>query len=188
MAQEPKKDTQNQKPKEPTEDAKDRRPKYDWSDAVMLLIIMASLTGVVLGGIAIIVTETNFRSADVVAIISPPLGVISTVAAGVFGYSLGTRGTAEAQRTATAATQQAVAAREDAATAVAPPARDIGRIVRRAREGGEVSPGTYGISVDDLNTLLSDVVPLASRLGMELPSPIAPPTPGGRPPQGQPGQ
>ncbi len=175
-------------------EAKEKETRYDWPDVLMLTIVMLSLTGIFLGGLGTILGiagARKFEATEIVAILSLPVGVVSAVAAGIFGYSLGTRGTTEAQKLASAATEEAAAVRQDAGAITAEssaPARDIGRIISRAREGGEVSPGSYGISADDLNTLLSDVVPLASRLGIELPSPIAPPTPGGRPPQGQPGQ
>ena len=176
MAQEATGEAEGRKPKGPTGDAKDQTPKYDWPDVWMLLIIMASLTGLFLGGLGTIVALTDFKSVDVVAIISPPLGVVSAVAAGVFGYTVGTRGTAGAQESATVARQEAAATAQEGGA----PVRNIERIFSRASEGGELTaeglkPGTYGISADDLNTLLADVEPLAHRLGIGLPEAIPPP-------------
>lgn len=153
---------------EPTEEAKVQKPKYDWTDFGMLFIIMASLTGMFLGGIGIIVGVTTFEAQDVVAILAPPLGVVSTVAAGVFGYSLGTRGTTEAQRTASAAAQEATAVRQEAAAtaeAAAPLARATRRIAGQAIAGAPTPTGKRDVSEDDLNTLRDAAEALAAKLG-----------------------
>jgi hypothetical protein len=138
--------------------SKRRKLRYDWSDVLMLSIIMAALTGIFLGGIGIIVGVTNFESADVVAIISPPLGVVSAVAAGVFGYSLGARSTAQAN-------ERAAATREDAAIAVAPLARVARRISDDALKGKESIEGKRHVSEDDLKGLRDAADALASRVG-----------------------
>lgn len=137
---------------------KQRKPKCDCSDVLMLFIIMASLTGIFLGGIGIIVGVTDYDSADVVAIISPPLGVVSAVAAGVFGYSLGARGTAQAN-------QQAAATRVDAAIAVAPLARVARRISDDALKGEKSVEGKRNVSEDDLRGLRDAADALAAGLG-----------------------
>lgn len=140
---------------ERTRAAEQERRRYDWPDAVMLFIIMSTLAAVFLGGIGIIVGVTDFESVDVVAVLSPALAAVGTVAAGVFGYTVGSRGAAEAQRGATAATEEAVAARQDAAAA-GPLLRDTKRIASRAVAGTPAPEATDHrlISVDDLNTLL----------------------------------
>ncbi|NIM52510.1 MAG: hypothetical protein GTO22_25235 [Gemmatimonadales bacterium] len=121
----------------------------------MLLIIMSSLAAVFLGGIGIIVGVTEFEAAEVVAVLSPALAAVGTVAAGVFGYSVGARGVAEAQRVAGAATEEATVARRQAAAAE-PLLRDTQRIAGRAVAGAPATEATDHrlISVDDLNTLL----------------------------------
>ena len=181
MAQGATGEAEGQKPKEPNGDAKDRDRKYESTDVWMLLIIMASLTGLFLGGLGItlgVVGAEEFDAAAIVAILSPALAAVGTVAAGVFGYTVGTRGTAGAQESATVARQEAAATAQEGGT----PVRDIERIFSRASEGGELTaeglkPGTYGISADDLNTLLADVEPLARRLGIGLPEAIPPAVP-----------
>ncbi len=168
------------------EEDKKKPPKYDWQDVLMLAIVMAALTGIFLGGLGTIlgtIEANDFQATDVVAILSLPVGVISAVAAGIFGYSLGTRGTTEAQKLTSAATEETAAV--SAESGASP--RAIGRIVGRAMTGG-ASPTTdkYEISEDDLNTLLASAEPSARRLGIELPpQPKGPETP---PPQEQPGQ
>ena len=105
---------------EPVRNLREQRRKYDWSDVVMLLIIMGSLLSIFLVGVWITVGKTGFTSSsDVVAVISPALAAIGTVAAGVFGYSLGSRGTADAQQVANLAGQQTAVARQDAAAVAA---------------------------------------------------------------------
>ena len=119
----------------------------------MLASILIALTVVFLGGIAIIVRNTNFQASDLVAILSPALGAISTVAAGVFGYSIGSRGSAQAQEAATresaTARQQmgAKAAKADLAN------RSVSRIVDAALSGSPTPDGKRELSVEDLTTL-----------------------------------
>lgn len=140
---------------ERTRAAEQERRRYDWPDAIMLFIIMSTLAAVFLGGIGIIVGETDFESADFVAVLSPALAAVGTVAAGVFGYTVGSRGAAEATRVATAATEEAVVARQDA-TAAGPLRHNTQRIASRAVAGSPApdAPDHRLISVDDLNTLL----------------------------------
>ncbi len=156
--------------------------RYAWPDAVMLAIVMLSLIGIFLGGLAMILGDIgakDFDAPEIVSILSLPVGVISAVAAGIFGYSLGTRGTTEAQQAASAAAQEAAAVRQETAAVSqesAAPTRDIGRIVSRARAGGlSATTNKYEISEDDLNTLIAHAEPLARRLGIEMPPPTEPP-------------
>ncbi len=148
--------------------AEQPKPKYDWPDVWMLLIIMMSLAVVFLGGLGLIVGVTDFVATDVVAVVSPALAAVGTVAAGVFGYSLGTRGTAEAQKTATITAQQATTTREEAALLRAEGermAQDIHRITGLAERGGESAPGKRNVSLDDLHTLAAGADQLTARLG-----------------------
>ncbi len=159
----------------PRPPAKKPGPTYDWPHVLMLLIIMASLTGVFLGGLAIIVGVTDFEATDVVAVVSPALAAVGTVAAGVFGYSLGTRGTSEAQQVAVATAQQATTAtsqvaliRSEAETAAA----EIMRITGEAKDGKQPErdasvEGKRLVSLDDLYTLRSSAARFTTRLGTE---------------------
>jgi hypothetical protein len=167
MTQEATGDAEALKPKEAIRKVKAR--KYDAPDVWMLFIIMAALAGMFLGGLGIIVGATSFKSADVVAILAPALAAVGTVAAGVFGYTLGTRGTTEAQQTAAVAQETATAATQESGASV----RALGRIVAQAKKAGDRA--RYEISADDLNSLLGDAAPLARRLGVDLPEPIQPP-------------
>ena len=148
--------------------AEQPRPKYDCADVWMLLIIMTSLAVVFLGGLGIIVGVTDFEATDVVAVVSPALAAVGTVSAGVFGYSLGTRGTAEAQKTATITAQQATTTREEAALFRAQGERmagEIKRITTRAQEGDPTATGKRDVSLDDLKTLAAGADQLTARLG-----------------------
>ena len=156
--------------------------RYAWPDTVMLAIVMMSLIGIFLGGLAMILGEMgakDFDAPEIVSILSLPVGIISAVAAGIFGYSLGTRGTTEAQQAATSASQEATAVRSETAAISqesGASTRDIGRIVSRARAGGlGDTTNKYEISEDDLNTLIAHAQPLARRLGIELPPATEPP-------------
>jgi hypothetical protein len=124
----------------------------------MLLVIMVALAGMFLGGLVVLVNGTSFKAVDIVAVLSPALAAVGTVAGGIFGYSLGTRGTAAAQDTATKATEQAAAARQDASAisqAATPLSRSVERIISQAKQGGEAPgiPGHYAIGDPDLKTL-----------------------------------
>jgi len=144
------------------------KPRFDWSSVVMLVVIMVSLTLIFLVGLRIITNHAKFDSADIVAVLSPAIGAVGTVSAGVFGYSLGTRNTAEAQKTATAATEEATAVRQETMAIrneATPLARQVERIATQAKEGAESVPGKRHLSEDDLNTLLSAAQSLAKRLG-----------------------
>ena len=143
-------------------------PKYDLPHVWMLIIIMASLTVVFLGGLGIIVGVTDFEATDVVAVVSPALAAVGTVAAGVFGYSLGTRGAAEAQQTATATAQQATTAREEVTLLRAEAERvagEIKRITTRAEEGDQSEAGKRHVSLDDLRTLAAGANQLTTSPG-----------------------
>ncbi len=148
--------------------AEQPRPKYDWANVWMLLIIMTSLAVVFLGGLGIIVGVTDFEATDVVAVVSPALAAVGTVAAGVFGYSLGARGTTEAQQTATATAQGATVARGEVALLRAEAERiagEIKRITTRASEGDQSEEGKRHVSLDDLRTLAAGADQLTAKLG-----------------------
>ena len=138
--------------------------RYDWPDVVMLLIIMASLMLVFLVGIALTAGKAGFTSSsDVVAVLAPALAAVGTVAAGIFGYSLGARGGAQAQ-------QEAAAVRQDAARITAdarPLTRTVRRIVNQALPGAESEPGKRNVSEDDLRSLLDQADAASRALGME---------------------
>jgi hypothetical protein len=129
---------------------------HTWQDVIMLSIVAVTLAAVFLVGLALLVAASGakYASSDIVAVLSPALTALGTLAAGVFGYSLGTRGT-------TAAQESAAAARQEAATitrAAAPLHNNVERIITQARTGG-IAPGIadhYAISSDDLNTLAAD--------------------------------
>ena len=139
-------------------------PPRPESNAGMLFIIMASLVVVFLGGLGIILgvaPPDEFESADIVAIISPALALIGAVAGGVLGYSLGTRGAAEAQQATGKAREElglvrATASRLDRATE---------RITTQGLAGNESQvPGHRDISEEDLRTLRADADALADSL------------------------
>jgi hypothetical protein len=147
--------------------AEERSPKYDLASVGMLAIIMLSLGVIFLVGMGIMVSEDRFEASDIVAVLSPALAAVGTVAAGVFGYTLGARGTAEAQRTATATAESAVAARREADAVPefsTPRIKTVERIATRALEA-EVPGETRQLSVDDLKTLLDAARSLETRLG-----------------------
>ncbi len=148
-------------------------PKYDWPHVWMLITIMATLTLVFLGGLGIIAGVTDFEATDVVAVVSPALAAVGTVAAGVFGYSLGTRGTSEAQQTAAATARQATTAttqvaliRSEADTAAAEIMRITGEATRGKEPERDASvEGKRLVSLDDLSTLRSSAARLTTKLG-----------------------
>ena len=145
---------------QPPSDSGQQSRKSGWIDAIMLATILVTLTAVFLGGIGIIVGATNtaepFTAESVVAIVSPALAAVGTVAAGVFGYALGTRGSGEAQTTATEVAREAAAARQEtAATAESAGslAAAVQRIHNQAMSGEPTESGKREISEDDLKTL-----------------------------------
>ena len=87
------------------------RGRFSTSDVVMLLVIVTAV--VLVFGLVVVIplalpSSTVFKtSSDIVAVMSPALATVGTIAAGIFGYSLGSRPAAESQRTANMATQQA---------------------------------------------------------------------------------
>jgi hypothetical protein len=119
----------------------------------MLIAILVALAVVFLGGIWLIVDSTDFASSDIVAILSPALGAISTVAAGVFGFSIGSRGSSQAQEPATRETaivhqhMGQIAAKASAAS------RNVSRIVETALSGDATPDGKRILSTDDLKTM-----------------------------------
>lgn len=136
--------------------------RYDRVDAVMLATILVTLAAVFLGGMGIIVAGTNtagtFTAESIVAIISPALAAVGTVAAGVFGYALGTRGSGEAQTAAHEVAREAAAARQQtAATAGAAGslASAVQRIHDQAMAGKPTTSGKREVSEDDLKTIAS---------------------------------
>ena len=88
--------------------------------------------------------KSKITAVDVGAIISPALAAVGTVAAGIFGYSLGSQSTSDAQQIANRVTQEMSAERQKAAdtTKAATPLVDsVQRIVKQAQEGNESEPG-----------------------------------------------
>jgi len=163
-------------PKNPgAEKTEDRCRKYDLPSVCMLFIIMAALTLIFLVGLWLILNDkTSYKATDIVAILSLPVGVISAVAAGIFGYSLGSRGAAEAQANEAVATQEKITLQRDAEA----PVRDLARILSHARDGkpAELNPEKREISRDDLNTLRGSASAIAGRLRIELPGEIPHPS------------
>lgn len=155
--------------KEAGKNAEGQIQRYGWPSVVMLLIIMASLSLIFLMGMKIMVNEeSNFKAVDIVAVISPALAAVGTVAAGIFGYSLGSQGTSEAQQTANRVTQEMTAVRQKAADtseAATPLVDSVQRIVKQAQTGNESEPGKRNISLDDLNTLHEMANKLGARAG-----------------------
>jgi hypothetical protein len=143
---------------QPPDSPRQQAPRHGWIDEAMLATILAALTAVFLGGIGIIVWSTAFDAEAVVAIVSPALAAVGTVAAGVFGYTLGARGSEEAQRTAGAATREAATVRQETAT-TAETAGSLATTVQRIHDqamGGEpTASGKREISEDDLTTMLA---------------------------------
>ena len=124
----------------------------------MLLIIMATLVLVFFIGLSTMRGKfaAGVTATDMVAIFSPVITAIGAVAAGVFGYSLGSRGATEAQQTATQVSQEAATVRKEAAAsaaAAASLARNVRRIAGQAKAGEESMPGKRHLSVDDLETI-----------------------------------
>ena len=62
--------------------------RFGVTDVVMLTILLVTLAVVFLFGVYLLTVDARFASSDIVAILAPVLGVIGTVAAGIFGYSL----------------------------------------------------------------------------------------------------
>lgn len=143
---------------QPPESSGQRPRRYGWIDEALLATILFFLSVVFLGGIGIIVWGTEFAAEAVVAIVSPALAAVGTVAAGVFGYTLGSRGSEEAQRTATAAAREAAAVRQETAT-TAETAGSLVTTVQRIHDqamGGEpTASGKREISEDDLKTMFA---------------------------------
>jgi hypothetical protein len=143
--------------------ARERGSRSDRATVWMFFFALAAVAGIFLGGLAILVTLTNLRAEGIVAILSPALAALGTLAGGVFGYSQGARGAAEASQTAAAATQHASAIERDAT----PLAREVKRITGQAVQGGrtERTGGKHEISEDDIRTLAAAAEPLMHRLG-----------------------
>ena len=154
--------------------AKAEKTKYDWTHFSMLVVIMIALVG----GFYIALEFTgagSIKSAEgIVAIISPFLAAVGTVAAGVFGYSLGSRGTTEAQHVARIAAQESAIVRQDA-DALSGDAKalvqKVQRITSRAIAGQESILGKRHLSVDDLITLGEDANTVAPRVGSPIVTP-----------------
>jgi uncharacterized repeat protein (TIGR01451 family) len=152
---------------------------YTWLDFWMLLVIVVGLITMFLGGLVILVNATDHKAADLVAVLSPGLAAVGTVAGGIFGYSLGTRGSTRAHEAATRATEEAGAARRDAAAiaeAATPLSQNVQRIITQARAGQQSQPGAYTISAADLQTLEAAATAVQARAAASSAVP-APPTP-----------
>jgi len=158
----------------------------------MLGIIMLSIVSVFIIGLFILVVYAvdmkSFDSVAIVAIISPVLTAIGTVAAGVFGYSLGSEGAADAQKTASQAQQVANLATQEAAEAnqeakdatkeaqeaatkidaAVPLVRTVERILNQQAlvQGKPTASGKYEISLDDLRTITEEGREVSRKLGI----------------------
>ena len=135
-----------------------KKPDNRWTDVAMLGMILGCLSVVFLGGIGILVGIDNYKASDLVAVLAPILGVISTVSAGVFGYALGSRGTTDAHQTAAEASRAGADDRQRASESAAAAGNlvdTIDRIVGQAKRGGPSGSGKHELSDDDLTTLLS---------------------------------
>jgi hypothetical protein len=154
---------------QPTESSGQQARRYGWIDEALLATILVALTVVFLGGIGIIVSNTDFDAEAVVAIVSPALGAVGTVAAGVFGYTLGSRGSEEAQRTATAASREAAAVRNETATTAETAgslATTVQRIHNQAMAGAPTDSGKREISEDDLKTMIAAATQVTAKVPM----------------------
>jgi len=164
-------DAQNHPPADGEEPEKGLVPKFGSSTVWMLGIIMLSIVFVFIGGLLILVLTVGIEKIDsvaIVAIISPVLTAIGTVAAGVFGYSLGSEGAADAQKAASQAeqvaniaTQEAAIANQEAAAkidAAVPLVRTVERILNQQAlvDGKATASGKYEISLDDLKTITEE--------------------------------
>ena len=138
--------------------------KFSIADVVMLSVIVTAV--VLVFGLVVVIPvvlpgSTAFAtSSDIVAVMSPAFATVGTIAAGIFGFSLGSRPAGEAQNTANRATQQAADARREAERTqelTRPLVQTVNRIVRQAQGGGPAGGvgNVYGISLDDLRTMLS---------------------------------
>jgi len=184
-------DAQNHPPADGEEPEKGLVPKFGSSTVWMLGIIMLSIVFVFIGGLLILVLTVGIEKIDsvaIVAIISPVLTAIGTVAAGVFGYSLGSEGAAEAQKTASQAQQIAFTATEEAAEAnqeakdatkkaqeaatkidaAVPLVRTVERILNQQAlvQGKPTASGKYEISLDDLRTITEEGREVSRKLGI----------------------
>jgi hypothetical protein len=174
--------TDAQTPPSPEQPEKGLVPMFGWPTVWMLLIIMSSIVLVFIIGLFILVLYAvdvkSFNSVAIVAIISPVLTAIGTIAAGVFGYSLGSEGSAAAQKTASQAqevantvTQEAAVAKQEAATkidAAVPLVRTVERILNQQAlvEGEATQSGKYEISLDDLKTIIEEGREVSKKLGI----------------------
>lgn len=172
-----------QPPPAPEQPGKGIMQKFGWPTVYMLLIIMASIVLVFLGGLIVLVlpfdgVDNAYDAAAIVAVIAPVMTAIGTVAAGVFGYSLGSEGAAEASKTASqaqqvanTATQEAAVAKQEAAAkidAAVPLIRNVHRIlkIQALKDGTPAASGKYEISEDDLKTLTAEGEEVSKKLGL----------------------
>ena len=174
--------TDAQPPPAPEQPKKGLVQRFGSSTVWMLLIIMSSIVFVFIGGLLVLVLNAvdmeSFDSVAIVAIISPVLTAIGTVAAGVFGYSLGSEGAAEAQKTASqaqqvanTATQEAAVAKQEAAAkidAAVPLVRTVERILNQQAlvDGVATTSGKFEISLDDLKTITAEGAAVSRKLGI----------------------
>ena len=137
---------------------------YTANDATLLGLILVALVGITLGGLAIMLGfNQGFVATDLATVLALPVGVISAVSAGIFGYSLGTSGTTTAQQGAAEARREADSLRQEARVT----AGNVGRVIKQARDGqvSKNETGDFKIGVPDMRTLYSDANRLAKVAG-----------------------
>ena len=162
--------------------------------AIMRIIMFATVL-LFLGGLYMLLKAPQLLTENgkidgttLVAVITPVLTAIGTVAAGVFGYSLGSEGAAEAQKTASQAQQVANTATQEAAEAnqeakdatkeaqeaatktdaAVPLVRTVERILNQQAlvQGKPTASGKYEISLDDLRTITEEGREVSRKLGI----------------------
>ena len=175
--------TDTQTPPSPEQPEKRLVPRLGSPTVWMLGIIMFATVLVFLGGLYMLLKAPQLLTENgkidgttLVAVITPVLTAIGTVAAGVFGYSLGSEGAAEAQKTASQAQQVANTAMQEAAIAkqeaaakidaAVPLVRTVDRILQKQAldKGTPAANGKYEISLEDLKTIIEEGKEVSKKL------------------------
>ena len=139
----------------------------DGVSLAMLAIIMAALVIIFIVGMALMVAFSETRKSEsIVAVLSPVLGVVSAIAAGVFGYKEGSKGVGEANE----GTRRASEALAESKLRGLVENTVASKIANNALAGRDASvedlrPGMKLVSKDDLDTLKSAVDNFAAILG-----------------------
>ena len=140
----------------------DERKASESSTLRMLLAILAALTVIFIVGLSVMIAF-EFESEGIVAVMSPALGIIGTVAAGVFGLKEGAKEATSANEAAQAATRETGNVRAEAESAKASKRRvtaEVKRIAEASLNKGtqkDRNSRTRTLSEDDLNTLVAAV-------------------------------